>query len=305
MQKRCLYLLALFVSCGILFLGLGRVYAAQDITATPTSVDVTLQPGSVNNGKFTIVNQGDTEYDFTVYGSPYRVSGEEYTPEFTILPNAPNIADWFDFSISESHITPNKSVDVNYTITVPQDAQPGGYYAVAFAETELPQTASGVTLNQRVGVLFYIKVAGQQVESGRLLTWQSSFLQKPPLISTLRLENNGSAHYSAELTVNVRDIFGKAKYTLNTNKVVLPQTVRKITIQWDDSPSFGLFKTNGTVTFLGETHNLPTTYVLVMSQTVRFYLLIALIVMIALVVVKIIINKIRRKKNAAKEPKTS
>ena len=298
MLKRVLgfgIILGLLAICGST-----RVFAAQDITITPTSVDVTLEPGSTNTGKFSVVNQGTTEYDFVVYGAPYRVSGEEYTPEFTILPNAPNVADWFEFSIAESHMVPNKLVDVNYTITVPQDAQPGGYYAVAFAETEMPQTTNGVTLNQRVGVLFYIKVAGDIPESGQLLTWQSDFLQKPPLTSVLRLENSGSAHYTADLTVYVKDIFGRPKYTLNSSKVILPQTIRKITIQWNDTPSFGLFKTDGVVSFLGETHNLPTAYVLVMSEAVRLYVLLALVVIIVLIIVRVVWKKIRAKRRAKK-----
>ncbi|MBW4062072.1 hypothetical protein HJC99_05870 [Candidatus Saccharibacteria bacterium] len=182
------------------------------------------------------------------------------------------------------YINAGQTATIDYTISIPENTQPGGYYAAAFAETQYPKVANSITLNERVGELFYIQVAGPAVTKGELLTWQSSFLQKPPLTSTIRLQNDGSVHYPATIRLNVQDILGHSKYSLTTDKELLPQTIRKVIAPWKQTPSIGLFKVTGSVSFLGQTKTLPTKWVLVMSSFVRL-IVASLVVLIILFVV--------------------
>jgi len=264
----------------------GVAYAApQDITMTPTSVSPVINPGSVYHGSFQVIDQGKTGYKFLAYATPYRVNGEDYTPDFTVLPTAPNISSWLNFSAPGGNINPGQMITINYTVSVPENTQPGGYYAAAFAETQYPKVANSVTLNERVGELFYIEVAGPVVKKGELLTWQSNFLQKPPLTATMRLQDSGSINYPATIQLNVRDILGHSKYSLYTAKELLPQTIRKVVVPWNKTPSIGLFKVTGSVSFLNQHKTLPTKWVLVMSSTVRLIIISTLVLVILLVVV--------------------
>jgi hypothetical protein len=258
--------------------------ASQDITMTPTSVSPIINPGAIYNGAFQVIDQGKTGYKFLVFATPYRVNGEDYTPEFTILPTAPNISSWLNFSAPGGDINPGQSITIKYTISVPENTQPGGYYAAAFAETQFPQVANSITLNERVGELFYIQVAGPVVKEGKLLTWQSNFLQKPPLTSTIRLQDSGSINYPATIQFKVEDILGHTKYSLYTIKELLPQTIRLVTMPWDKTPSIGLFKVTGTVSFLNQHKTLPTKWVLVMSSMVRLIVISTLVIVILLAV---------------------
>lgn len=257
--------------------------APQVITLTPTSLDRVIQPGSSYNGSFEILNQGQGGYTFHVYAAPYGVKNEDYTPNFsTPLPGAPNVTSWFKFSTTSVHVDPGQSATVNYTITMPANTPPGGYYAAAFAETKLPPKANSIVLNERVGEIFYLQAAGPVAQKGELLTWQSGFFQEPPLTSTLRLKNAGGVHYRAVINLDVQDIFGHDKYKLQTVKEVLPQTIRKVSLPWQKTPSIGLFKVKGTVSFLNQKKTLPTTWVLVMSQPIRIIFLVVLLAIILL-----------------------
>jgi hypothetical protein len=281
----------------------GLAYAAgQDITMTPTSVSPTIKPGSVYRGSFQVIDQGKTSYNFIVYATPYRVNGEAYTPVFTVLPSAPDIASWLNFSTSGAYITPNQAVTVNYTITVPENTQPGGYYAAAFAETQFPKVANSITLNEQVGELFYVDVAGPVVRSGKLLTWQSSFFQKPPLTSTIRLEDSGSINFPVTINLRVKDILGHTKYSLSTIKQLLPQTIRRVTIPWNQTPSIGLFKVTGNVSFLGQTKTLPTRWVLVLSDKVRWTIVAVILLIILSVTVQ---TKFHKPTRRHKKPRKS
>jgi hypothetical protein len=126
-----------------------------------------------------------------------------------------------------------------------------------------------------------LQAAGKVAQKGSLLSWQSPLFQKPPLTSTLRLKNDGGVHYRASINLQVQDIFGHDKYKLQTVKEVLPQTTRKVVMPWQKTPSIGLFKVKGTVTFLNQKKTLPTRWVLVMSQPIRvaFLLIILLIIL--------------------------
>lgn len=265
----------------------GTAYASpQDITMSPTSVSATIIPGTTYTGTLQVINQGNVGYPFKVYGTPYHVSGEDYTPDFTVLPNAPKVASWFSFSATSGYAKPGQTVTVKYTIRMPKGTPPGGYYAVAFAETKFPQAGSSIVLNERVGAIFYLEAAGPVTHSGKLLTWQTSLFQKPPLTATLRVEDNGGINFPTTINVKVEDLFGQSKYTLQTVKQILPQTIRRVTIPWPETPSLGLFKVTGQVAYLQQHQTLPTKWVLVMSPTVRLVTVIVVALIILLFIVR-------------------
>ncbi|HUD05337.1 MAG TPA: hypothetical protein VMR18_00235 [Candidatus Saccharimonadales bacterium] len=270
---------------------------------SPTSTTPVINPGSVYNSSFQVIDQGNTTYNFQIYSSPYHVTGEDYAPDFTPIANAPNPAGWFKFSIGSSSISPTQSMKVDYSITVPKTTLPGAYFAVAFAQTQYPKIPNTITLNERVGEIFYIQVAGPVTQGGKLLTWQSNPFQEPPLTSTIRIEDSGGLNFPATIQVSVKDVFGQSKYSLSTVKEVLPQTIRRITIPWDKSPSIGIFKVSGTINFLGHEHKLPTKWVLVMSHTVRMYLLIVVVVLVLLIIMRFIYRTTRRSKKPKSKKK--
>jgi len=251
------------------------------LTITPTTVKPTINPGSSTRGNFQIINQGSQAYPAYIYSAPYFVQGEAYTPDYTPLPGHPNVADWLKFTVAKATIQPGQALNVPYTVTVPVGTQPGGYYAVAFVETQTGKSKQGVIINERVGEIFYITVAGHVKKAGKLLSWASPFLQKPPLTADLRLENDGGIHYISDIHISVQDILGHSKYDLTTQKVVLPQTIRRIPISWDTAPPFGLFKVTGTTTVLGKPQSLGTKYVLVVSRGVRLAGLAIITVLVA------------------------
>lgn len=280
-------------------LAIGNAHAApQDITISPTSNSPVINPGEVYNGSFQVINQGKSAYKFQTYSAPYHVSGENYTPDFTPIANAPNPSSWFKFSINSANINPTQSITIDYSITVPKTTLPGAYFGVAFAQTQFPKVPNAITLNERVGEIFYIRAAGPVKQGGELLTWQSGMFQEPPLTSTIRLEDTGALNFPATIQFSVKDIFGQSKYSLSTVKEVLPQTIRRVTIPWDKTPSIGIFKVGGTVSFLGHTHTLPTRWVLVMSHTVRLYLLIVVIVLALLIVIRFIYRVTHKSKKS-------
>lgn len=273
-------LLAMGVVLAVLIPASAR--AAQSITITPTSIDKTIEPGQTVTGSTQVLNQADTAFDYKVYATPYSVNGEEYDPSFTPIPGATNVSSWFTLKPVKTHLEPYSTSLLNYTIKVPADAKPGGYYAVIFAETSSKVEGTGVVTQKRVGTVAYIKVAGPITEAGRVITWNVPWLQEPNLKETLRIENTGAAHFPAVIRTTVSDIFGNKKFSYTQQRNVLPEKIRRVEIIWDKTPSFGLFKVAGNVEILGKSTPLATKYVLVMSQPIRRGLIIAIILVVVL-----------------------
>jgi hypothetical protein len=267
----------------------------QKITITPTAVHETLKPNSVTHGAFAVTNSGKSSLVFNLSAAPYSVKNYSYDPVFIPIPGRPNVASWISFSKTKGTLQSNQSAEVDYTVTVPQNTPPGGYYAVAFAETPVQSANSlaGINLYQRVGYILYIQVPGPAQKTGGVSGWDVKFLQQQSLTATLFIKDSGSIDYASAINVNVQDIFGTTKYSFNGQKVILPQTIRKVTLNWGGAPPFAIFKIKGSVSVFGQSYNLPTKYVLVMSNYVRAIVAAILFVVIILPVVRYLINRKR------------
>ena len=275
----------------------------QDITASPTSLKYALDVGASVKGVLTIINDGTIAYDFNVYASPYNVSGEDYNQSFQLKPAQTDVSKWVTLTKIPYHLESGKHVDVPYQVTIPPGTGPGGYYAVIFAETVASgqPTGSGLVVRKRVGAVLYLQANGAVDERGQLLSFTSDFWQtSPPLQATLRLSNEGNVHYQADVNVYVADLFGHTKARIQTSHIVLPQTIRRIDLNWPGAPSFGLFKVFGTVDMLSRTETLPTHYVLIMSQ--KFFLIVVIaFLLVAIVCGGLAIRQRRIKKKAKAE----
>lgn len=273
--------------------------AAQAITITPTSIDKEIQPGQTLKGQTQVLNQADSPFDYKVYATAYSVTGEEYDPSFTPTAGATDVASWFKLKAVKNHLEPFSTSALDYSITVPANTKPGGYYAVIFAETESRVEGTGVTTQKRVGTIAYIRVAGTAVEEGAVSDWSVAWLQAPNLTQVLRLTNTGSVHYSATIKTTVKDLLGNTKMSYAQKRNVLPDKVRKVQIEWEKTPALGIFKVDGSVDIFGKTTPLATKYVLVMSSGIRRGLIIIITAAVLLYGAKLLF----RRRKASKKTK--
>jgi len=256
----------------------------QYITISPTSFNLTLNAGSENTGSFTVINQGTTPFKYLIYAEPYSVKGEDYSPIFTPIPGAPKVAQWFSFSASSGYLTPGSDDLIDYKIDVPANTPAGGYYAVAFAQTNNPKAAHGLTTNSRVGSIFYINIPGNVKNSGYVKSWDTKIIQGPPLTTHLTVVDNGAYNFQVKYVYRVSDVFGATKYLQNGAKNLLPYTSRKISIVWPKTPSIGIFKVSGYASVLNKSYPIHTKYVLIMSRTVKVYVIASIVVLLAIFV---------------------
>ncbi len=278
-----------------------QVSSVHTLTLSPAFVNEVLQPGSTTNGATSLFNQGGT-YGYGVYPAPYGVVGEDYNPSFMPLPDSVNVASWFRTNPTNGYLNTHSSLLVRYTITVPTNTQPGGYYGALFVQAQssaVSPTKSIIQINQRLGELFYLQVAGPVRQSGKLASWRAAYLQTSLVVATLRLENDGGVHYFSNIKVSFRDILGHAKFSVVAQKAVLPRTIRRVPLSWPHPPSIGLFKINGSATIYGKAVELPSRYVLVVSPTARLVVICAIgSLLVVAVLIGSIMHTVRQRRKA-------
>lgn len=238
----------------------------ESITLTPTSKTYKVDPGQTLEDTITVLNDGETAYDFTVYTAPYSVASGSYDPSFTSTASNADAYTWIQFKQTTWHVESRQSVKVPYVVHVKANASPGGHYGVIFAEVQPSDTSSGSTLarKKRVGSIIYATVSGDVrlagASKGTSIGW---FQSSAPVKITTSVENTGNSDFNTSVVYQVSDIFGSVKYSLQSEYTVLPYTTRDMTLNWEEAPWFGLYKARVTTSFLDQ-KNITESYVLVM-----------------------------------------
>lgn len=252
----------------------------ESITLSPVSQHYTLNAGQSVSDELTVVNDGELGYTFTVYAGPYSVNDESYQPDFSSERQNTDVDDWVEFKKDSYYIEPGQTLKVPYTITVPKNASPGGHYGVLFAETKAAKLlgGTGVERKKRVGAIVYATVNGTYESGGRVVSLKvPAFQFRTPLFSEAIIQNTGNSDFAVKTTFNVTDAFGSKKYETSKDYQVLPDSSRRITTEWPQAASFGLYKVTASVQFLDQDVT-KTSYVLMAPVTLYLIGVIALLV---------------------------
>lgn len=266
------------------------VSAATGLTVSPASTDIEVAPGDTHKGTLHVINESDTQTSYRAYVTPYSVTGEEYKPYFTPVENAIDATKWFSLSKNKGSLPVDGKTDIPYTITIPSNTPGGSYFATVFAETGGDDSKGGVTTRNRVGMVVYLRVSGDAKVAGKVAEWNVPWLQEGPLEGMLKMTNNGTVHYKADVSVAVTDMFGNKKYDYKREAQILPQKKRAIPVGWEKGPAFGLFKVSGEVSYLGITEKLPEKTVFVINTPTRIA---AGIVLLLIVVTLVLVGRKR------------
>lgn len=253
----------------------------ESITMSPTSSKYTIDAGKAAEDKLTIVNDGNTDYDFLVYARPYSIQDNNYqNPNFTATPANADLYAWVQFPQTKFHAKAGQTIEVKYSIHVPAGAAPGGHYGVLFAETQPDDTQTGnsVVRKKRVGSIIYATVNGKFRNTGEVAGSSIPFWQvQPPLHTTVAAKNTGNADFADETRLTVKDVFGNVKYDISKTYQVLPDTTRTINLDWDQASWFGFYKVETQQKFLDQTVK-NEGYVLLMPRYMPIALLVVLVI---------------------------
>lgn len=262
----------------------------ESITLSPASLHIDVERGKSVSQELTVINYGTKPFDFIVYAAPYSVQNSQYDPDYTSDKATSDAYKWVQLAKTSWRAEPGETVKVPYTLHVSKSATSGAHHGVVFIETQ-PEPGSeavNLTRKKRLGSVVYANVEGDAKTEASLKSVKVPFYQpNAPMAATFLVTNTGQTDVIARHKFAVMDVFGNVKYQAQVEPTVIPGTERETTLQWDQSPWFGLYKVQTETTVTGDT-KMADTYVLIVPGWLVF--------IAAVLIVLGVINVVRRKK---------
>lgn len=235
------------------------------IQVSPVSSQAILEAGKSKEYTITVRNAGSSDFKYHLYTTPYFVSDENYSIDFTTEGSHTQVSRWIKFYQDDKlvdrptfSIKSGETQNIKYVIQVPEDIPAGGQYAAIFAETDTnsdkdSQESSGIRTASRVGMIIYGRTNGETVEDGEITDFSvSGFLTSGNILATSKVKNAGNADFEVEYMFKVSSVLGAELYTKHTSYNVLPETERRVNLEWPDTPFMGIFKVYYKVSAPGE-----------------------------------------------------
>jgi len=220
------------------------------LTLTPTLIKINVFPGQVWSSFVKVVN--NNLIPLTVYVSVFDFEGDERGGIKFVAPPEGKVKDfylssWIEIEKEQIEIPPQQSKEIPFTIHVPKDALPGGYYAGILVGTQpIGEQKPGtvIKISQQVTCLILLTVEGEILEKGwiREFSTQKSFYQKPKIKFNLVFENLGNVHLHPVGEIKIYNFFGKEKGKIQINQGtefgnVLPKSKRIWDFEWKGEES--------------------------------------------------------------------
>ncbi len=224
---------------------------------SPVTSEFVIEPGQTEVMNITIENPTDVPLTAVAIVNDF-VAGENEDGEVRPIldENAPAPRNSFRSlvgNIDSFDLDARERVEIDVPITVPEDANAGGYYGIVRFEPANLQDAGNVTLSASVGSIALVRVPGDLTE--RLDLVQLSAAQDSSLRSfftggdvsvLVRLRNSGDIHLQPNGRIQIRNMFGDVVQTYELNDsspraYVLPDTVRRFQDDLDSRSWFGRY----------------------------------------------------------------
>lgn len=162
------------------------------------------------------------------------------------------IQDYISFPETSFNLDLGERARIPVTITIPKDAEPGGYYGGVLVSTIKDDgtseegTVTRSPIVARIGTLFFITVPGEVVKSGETKSISVAndkfWFEKGPIKLNILYENTGSNHLNPYGELRITNLFNEEVGFVELEPwFVLPKSLRSRDISWDREMLFGRY----------------------------------------------------------------
>jgi len=238
----------------LLLLGGGRVRPARaqmvlKLSAIPPRLEIEAQPGEALAKQIKVRNEGDSQVALEVKIQDFIVTDKEGTP----LPVEEEVSGrwaasrWISVSPRRFYLNPGETKILDLVVIVPEEAAPGGHYAVVFYSPVTPlleeEGTKGI-VSPNVGTLVYVTVAGEIKENARVVRMKvPKFQEYGPVKIVTEIENLSDVHIQPLGVIRIYNWLGKLNTTLKlAERNIFPGNSRLYENEWTQKWGFGKYK---------------------------------------------------------------
>lgn len=254
--------------------------------------EFTVAPGKVQQDIVKIKNVGASEQTFYPEVLDFKSDNKSGTPIFLNKgedSGTYSLAKWISISTAGITLAPNQSTAINFNITVPSTAEPGGHYAGILFSTQPPDPTgtNQIGLASKVGSLILVRVAGDAKEAAKItsFTTDKDTYEKAEVKFSTTVENTGNVHVQPKGVIEVKNVFGGTVAGIDVNQLsanVLPGSSRIFEVKWND-PGFklGYYKANLTLSYGNPAQTI--------TSSTSFWIIPWMTLLIALIVIAVVL----------------
>lgn len=294
-------LFALAVTVGLIGTVFSQAASAADNSSlgyqiSPPVTSLSLDRGTSTRQTIKVTNLTDVQLTLQVDKRNFVAKGEE--GEVELVDNANplySLAPYFTLSQPTITIPPRGTSQLQYVLSVPINAEPGGRYGSVTFNTiaaKLPNGQSGASVRQELAALVFLRINGASNEQLKIASFTAGkdLAEYGPINFMTRIQNLGNVHEKPTGEIVVKNMLGltTAKVKLD-EKNVIPGAIRKIGSTLNKKYLFGTY----TATLTLHNGDLQTLSAKTSFTVIPYKLIV--IVLVVLILLAIILRKGRKR----------
>lgn len=210
---------------------------ASAITVSPPRIELDGDPGATVTSEFKVTNDTSSTATYYTQVENFESKDESGNPQF--VQTQDGLATWISLPDSVS-IPPGEQRTVSFSVRIPRNAEPGGYFSSIFVRTTPPPTSGGeVSIGARLGTLVLFRVNGDIQEGVDILEFSTKdkkrWFTSLPIEFYYRFQNTGADRVKPEGEVIIKNLIGLKAKILSANRTegsVLPRSIRRFDMAW-------------------------------------------------------------------------
>lgn len=245
-----------------------------EIGFSPIVIEFSGNPGDVVENNIRIDNSSDEAIVLETIPKNLTPKGEEGQVDLTEDDTSYSLAKWVTVSPAQTVIEAKSSFDFKATISLPENAEPGGHFGAVVFKTIPPANGGNATVSQEVAPLILATVAGDVIQEANIASFKSTksfWSNERPIQLETRVNNTGTVHFKPTGTITIKNMFGKEVTSINLEgKNVLPDSIRRLVNYWDPGFSIGRYSADLAMVYGDDNKILTatTTFIVFPYQTV-------------------------------------
>ncbi|MCI0542566.1 hypothetical protein L0Y69_02330 [bacterium] len=198
--------------------------ARNDFSISPAKIETLVAPGDMVTRMLTVSNRHARSLDFSV--SVEDISGSNNPQDPVVIggervdQGVYSLKDFLKPEISSFTLGSNEEITFIVTISIPEDAPPGGKYGSVLISSagNMSGSGGGAVAISRLAALFFVRVEGEAMESGELqdfrLREEDNRASKEKHFEIF-YKNTGNVHLNPYGRINIKNIFGREVASLD------------------------------------------------------------------------------------------
>lgn len=211
----------------------------RSLSISPLRREVDIPAGTSYTNSIAIKNSGKNELVINLNAEVFSVTNQAYDYAFDATNDT---AKWVRFSPNSFALQPGEQQRVDYVVSVPIGAEPGGRYISLFASSRPASDSSGIAAVERLASLLYITVPGDITRTGSVLSLRSPLVVFSRSSWSVSVKNSGSTHFRSVYDMTIHSLFGSTISSSNADALILPSSIRLISGDIPQPTWIGIYK---------------------------------------------------------------